>query len=77
MPWVVGLNQDFNINEEINRTRAFAIGYDAYEIFLLLSSKTKVDYFGLTGKITIKQSKINRRDILIKVDEGKLVPIGY
>ena len=77
MPWVVGLNQDFNINEEITRTRAFAIGYDAYEIFLLLSSKTKVDYFGLTGKITIKQSKINRKDILIKVDEGKLVPIGY
>ena len=77
MPWVVGLNQDFNINEEITRTRAFAIGYDAYEIFLLLSSKTKVDYFGLTGKITIKQSKINRKDILIKVYEGKLVPIGY
>ena len=77
MPWIAGLNQDFKISTKIPKTRAFAIGYDSYEIFLILSSKAKIEYLGLTGKITINQSEIDRRDLLIKINEGKLIPIGY
>ena len=77
MPWIAGLNPDFKLNQDIKRNRDFAVGYDSYEIFLLLSSREKVNYQGLSGKITTSQSMILRQDILIEVKEGEILPIGY
>ena len=77
MPWIAGLNPDFKLNQDIKRNRDFAVGYDSYEIFLLLSSREKVNYRGLSGKITTSQSMILRQDILIEVKEGEILPIGY
>ena len=59
---------------EVNRTREFAIGYDAFEIILLrygsINSKNFI-YKGLTGKISLDQKKINRSSYLFKItDKG-------
>ena len=59
---------------EINRTREFAIGYDAFEIILLrygsINSKNFV-YKGLTGKISLDRKKHKRSPYLFEItDKG-------
>ena len=57
-----------------NNSRNFAIGYDAYELVLLLdtSSKRDFNYFGLTGLITNKYPSIQKKSLHAKVINGKL-----
>ena len=57
-----------------NRTREFAIGYDAFEIILLrygsVSSKNFI-YKGLTGKIKVEQKETKRSPYLFEItDQG-------
>ena len=57
-----------------NRTREFAIGYDAFETILLrygsVNSKNFI-YKGLTGKISLDQKKYVRSPYLFEItDEG-------
>ena len=57
-----------------NRTREFAIGYDAFEIILLrygsVNSRNFI-YKGLTGKISLDRKKYKRSPYLFKItDEG-------
>ena len=59
---------------EVNRTREFAIGYDAFEIILLrygsINSKSFI-YKGLTGKISLDRKKHKRSPYLFKItDKG-------
>ena len=59
---------------EVNRTREFAIGYDAFEIILLrygsINSKNFV-YKGLTGKISLDRKKHKRSPYLFEItDKG-------
>ena len=59
---------------EVNRTREFAIGYDAFEIILLkygsVNSKNFI-YKGLTGKISLDQKKYVRSPYLFEItDKG-------
>ena len=59
---------------EVNRTREFAIGYDAFEIILLrygsVNSKNFI-YKGLTGKISLDRKKYKRSPYLFEItDKG-------
>ena len=59
---------------QVNKTREFAIGYDAFEIILLrygsINSKNFI-YRGLTGKIRLDQKKVNRSSYLFEItDKG-------
>ena len=59
---------------EINRTREFAIGYDAFEIILLrygsVNSKNFI-YKGLTGKISLERKEYKRSPYLFEItDKG-------
>ena len=59
---------------EVNRTREFAIGYDAFEIILLkygsVNSKNFI-YKGLTGKINLDRKKYKRSPYLFEItDKG-------
>ena len=56
-----------------NKTRNFAIGYDAFEIVLLIkgaSNLDKITYKGLTGQITIKDKNISRKSIIFVFKNG-------
>ncbi len=55
-----------------NKTREFAIGYDAFEIMLLrygTNNNQKFIYKGLTGKINTSKKKITREAYIFKISE--------
>ena len=65
------------IPEELNgtsiRTRNFAIGYDSFEIALLLKGTrnlNKPTYKGLTGTITLNDKNIERKSLIFRVKDG-------
>ena len=56
-----------------NKTRNFAIGYDAFQIVLLTKGSRNLDnieYRGLTGNITFKDRTTYRRSIIFKIKNG-------
>ena len=56
-----------------NKTRNFAIGYDAFEIVLLMEGVrdlNRITYKGLTGEITFKNNSIQRKSIIFKIKNG-------
>lgn len=56
-----------------NKSRNFAIGYDAYEIVLLLKGTrnlSKTSYKGLTGEITLKDNNIKRKSKIFRIRSG-------
>ena len=56
-----------------NRSRNFAIGYDAFEIVLLMKGSrnlSRTTYKGLTGKITFENGGIKRQSTIFKVKNG-------
>ena len=70
MPWM--MTKPFN--DEKNKTRSFAVGYDAYELALLLnypSKKRNLSFNGMTGKISYKQGEIFRKSPIVSVEKGK------
>lgn len=56
-----------------NRSRNFAIGYDAFEIVLLIKGTrnlNKTTYKGLTGKITFENNDIERKSTIFRIKNG-------
>jgi outer membrane PBP1 activator LpoA protein len=56
-----------------NKSRNFAIGYDAFEIFLLIKGArnlNKTTYKGLTGKITFRDKVIQRKSTIFQINDG-------
>ena len=56
-----------------NKSRNFAIGYDAFEIVLLIKGARNLNrttYKGLTGKITFKDNAIERKSTIFKIRNG-------
>ena len=56
-----------------NKSRNFAIGYDAFEIALLTKGARNlsgVTYKGLTGKITFNNNAIYRKSTIFKIRDG-------
>ena len=70
MPFLLNTNTSF----QKTNSRNFAIGYDAYELVLLLdtSSRRNFNYFGLTGLITNEYPSIQKKSLHAKVINGKL-----
>ena len=70
MPFLLNINTSF----KETTSRNFAIGYDAYELVLLLetSSRRNFNYFGLTGLITNEYPSIQKKSLHAKVINGKL-----
>ena len=56
-----------------SKTRNFALGYDAFEIVLLMKGTrnlTKTTYKGLTGKITFENNDIERKSTIFRIKNG-------
>ena len=56
-----------------NRSRNFAIGYDAFEIVLLMKgirNLNRTTYKGLTGKITFENNGIERKSTIFRIKNG-------
>ncbi len=56
-----------------NKSRNFAIGYDAFEIVLLIEgvkNLNKTTYKGLTGNITFRDQGIQRASTIFKIKNG-------
>ena len=56
-----------------NKSRDFAIGYDAFELALLMNGArnlSRITYKGLTGKITFKDNTIYRKSTIFEIREG-------
>tara|TARA_Y100000739_G_scaffold224645_1_gene229396 strand:+ start:420 stop:1574 length:1155 start_codon:yes stop_codon:yes gene_type:complete len=56
-----------------NRSRNFAIGYDAFEIVMLMKGTRNLNrtkYKGLTGKITFKNKEIERKSTIFNIKNG-------
>ena len=56
-----------------NKSRNFAIGYDAFEVILLTKGAKNLNgitYKGLTGKITFKDKGIQRKSTIFKIKNG-------
>jgi len=56
-----------------NKSRNFAIGYDAFEIVLLLKGTRNLNsttYKGLTGEITLKDNNIKRKSKIFRIRSG-------
>ena len=74
IPFMLPLPLPDDLNTLNNKTRNFAIGYDAFEIALLMEGSrnlNKTSYKGLTGKITFKDNTIKRNSIIFKIKNGK------
>ena len=74
IPFMLPLPLPSDLNTLNNKTRNFAIGYDAFEIALLMEGSrnlNKTSYKGLTGKITFKDNTIKRNSIIFKIKNGK------
>ena len=74
IPFMLPLPLPSDLNTLNNKTRNFAIGYDAFEIALLMEGSrnlNKTAYKGLTGKITFKDNTIKRNSIIFKIKNGK------
>ena len=56
-----------------NKSRNFAIGYDAFEVVLLIKGTRNLNgtaYKGLTGKITFEKNNIERKSIIFRIKNG-------
>ena len=81
MPFILNSSAPFLKIEEENRNRLFAMGYDAYELSILLNSSVKKNNFsfiGMTGKLILKPDKnISRKSLKVEIIDGKFKSLGY
>ena len=73
IPFMLPLPLPDDLRKLEYKTRNFAIGYDAFEIVLLIKGARNLDkttYKGLTGKITFKDETIERKSIIFMMKNG-------
>lgn len=73
IPFMLPVSLPDDLKALQNKTRGFAIGYDAFEIALLTKGArnlNKTTYKGLTGKITFKDRSIERKSTIFKINNG-------
>lgn len=71
IPFMMPIKMPMHLKSS-NKTREFAIGYDAFEIMLLrygTNNNQKFIYKGLTGKINTNNKKITREAYIFKISE--------
>jgi len=62
--------------EGIKRSREFSMGYDAYELVLLLNTSNNFRYKGMSGLITKEGSSFKRESYITTFDKGRLEPLN-
>ncbi len=73
IPFMIATNLPKELKDVGRRTRSFAIGYDSFEIFLLLNGKSnlqKITYKGLTGRVTFQNNIIKRESTIFRIKNG-------
>ncbi len=59
----------------VKRSRKFSVGYDAYELALLLSTSNNFSYRGMSGLITKEGSSFKRESYITIFNKGRLEPL--
>ena len=80
MPFKLNAYAPFLDESVIKRNRSFAIGYDSYELALVLSANKKRDlkFIGMTGRFSSSpKGKINRKSLKVKVEKGKIKSLNF
>ena len=80
MPWMLNTEINYLRNLPKKRNRSFAIGYDAYEIALLLNNSSSSKQFqlsGMSGKIIYYRGSLLRKSPKVSVQDGLFKMIGY
>lgn len=75
-PFMIPTSLPEDLKTVQNKSRNFAIGYDAFEIVLLIKGArnlNKTIYKGLTGKITFKDKSIYRKSTIFEIKNGKYI----
>ena len=79
-PWMLSTSPERDSSLQRKKSRDFAVGYDAYELMLLLNNNTSrrnYIYKGLSGKISINQGKLSRQSLIVKVVDGSYKLLKY
>ena len=64
----------------IKRNRSFAIGYDSYELALILSAnkENNIEFTGMTGRFSSSpRGKLSRKSLKVKVQGGKIKNLNF
>ena len=80
MPWVLNASVNELSEKKNTRSRSFAIGYDMFELILLLNNNANqrsFQYTGMSGKISFNQGKLNRKSIKARIEESNYRALGY
>jgi len=73
MPFMLPSQLPEDLEPLKNRSRNFAIGYDAFQIVMLLKGTRNLNtttYKGLTGKITFEKNNIERKSTIFRIKNG-------
>ena len=65
---------------ESSRNRSFAIGYDSYELALILSTnkENNINFTGMTGRFSSSpRGKLSRKSLKVKVQGGKIKNLNF
>ena len=80
MPWMLNTKIPYLENLPQKRNRNFAVGYDAYEIALLLNNPLSSKQFqlsGMSGNITYNGRDLLRKSLKVSIQEGLFKVIRY
>ena len=79
IPFLLNTKISFQETNPANKSRNYAIGYDTFELVLLLSANPRrnFNYFGLTGLITNEYPIIKKEVLSARVVNGKLKYLDY
>ena len=72
-PFMLPIDLPQDLKALKNKTRKFAIGYDSFEIVLLIKGSrnlNKITYKGLTGEIRFKDDSVERKSKIFKIRDG-------
>ena len=73
MPFMLPSQLPEDLEPLKNRSRNFAIGYDAFQIVMLMKGTRNLNtttYKGLTGKITFEKNNIERKSTIFRIKNG-------
>ena len=80
MPIKLNANTPFFDDSVIKRNRSFAIGYDSYELALILSAnkENNIEFTGMTGRFSSSpRGKLSRKSLKVKVQGGKIKNLNF
>jgi len=80
LPWMFNPKISYIDNLPKKKNRYFALGYDAYDISLLLNNPTsqrRFEFNGLSGKLAYKNGNLQRNSLKVEIQSGEFKIIGY